>query len=131
MKANNAVIILLFIILSAIIGFALLYTPPPPATQPTPTSITIPDYLTATPSNINWGNVTGPTTRNVNITSTADVNFTLTMTSDCTVGTLTWNLENTTLPAHQTATATFTLYPNWNAPVGPFTFDINVKGTET
>jgi hypothetical protein len=87
--------------------------------------------LTATPSSIDWGNVTlnTPFSRLVDITNVGTINITkLTMTynnssPNLMAYTLTWNCTDIALPVDDYVTANFTL-TIITAEAGPFSFDI-------
>lgn len=92
--------------------------------------IVTPPSISANPSSINWGNVTiGESyTETCEISNSGTSPALLNMTYDnITLGVLTWDFENQTLPASSTVLVNFTLTINLTAPQGDFAFNIYIN----
>ena len=131
MKDSDAIIALLLIalIVSALAIIAVAVTNNP---QQTTSNITTPSpTLKAEPESIDWGNLTRGQ-QDVRLIHIYNISNTttqpLSMISNCTVGTLTWDSEGTTIENYERRECIFHLAISDSAPAGPFNFTITVTG---
>jgi len=98
---------------------------------PTVGNVEATNGLTVQPDTIDWGTLTPSQTvnRQAALTNTGNTPLTLTMTHNSTVGTVTWDAENTLLQPNQSLLVSFSLTVAATASQGTFSFAITVNGS--